>query len=129
LAHRQITVGLGQVADEFMAQYRAGLSAYVFTGCDMQVAATNPRVRDVYCHPARMGFRHRNGPDGHDIAAFPDQRVLLRHGIGPPCSALGTFRDLERSTNDSILWSPVMPPDARHVNPESLYASRRNADP
>jgi hypothetical protein len=76
-----------------------------------------------------MGFGHRNRPDGHDIAAFPDQRVLLRHGIGPPCSALGIFVIWKSSTDDSILWSPVMPAEARHVEPKSLDASRRNAFP
>ena len=53
LAYRQIAVRLCQVADEFMAEDRAGLSTDVFTGGDMQVAAANPRVRDVDCDPAR----------------------------------------------------------------------------
>ena len=83
MAHRQITVRLGEVADEFMAQYRAGLRAYVFTGCDMQVAATNPGVGDVHCYPAGTGFGHGDRSDGYDSAAFPHQRMLLGHDLDP----------------------------------------------
>jgi hypothetical protein len=84
LAHRQIAVRLGKVANELMPESRAGLSTNVFTVCDVQVAAANPGVRDVHRHPPGAGFGHGDRSDGYDSAAFPHQRVLFSHDLDPP---------------------------------------------
>jgi hypothetical protein len=81
LAHRQIAVRLGQVADELMPKDLPGLSTNVFTGSDVQVAAADPGVCDVHRDPTGRGFGHGDRPDGHHGAAFPYECVLLRHGV------------------------------------------------
>ena len=55
-----------------------------FTRGDVQIAATDPGVRDVHGQPARARLGHRGSSDANDTAAFPHQRILLSHRIGPP---------------------------------------------
>jgi hypothetical protein len=91
---RQVSVRFGEVADEFMSKDDAGLGTAVLTGGDMQIAAADSRVGDVDSYPARAGFRHWNWPDGHDVTAFPHQRVLLSHR---------RLRSLSRPTSRSLM--------------------------